>query len=224
MSDLLKLLHKNEIPSSVILEWNDLYCREQKEVLRLKMRKHASMLFDLGKLGKEYSLLKEDLDNLSIKIKERNSLKNNNLYIFITINPKPGEDFQKCHQIIKKIVNRTCFTDYLYVVEQRGTIAEGNIGKGFHFHILTKRALNYKPSKCESNVRNSTKKICDSKNPKIVNIQKIGIEFATDKVNYITGKNKTGEGKDLKQDADQVYRENMSLSPYYGNINILEGK
>lgn len=224
MSNLLQLLHQNEIPTNVILEWNNLYCREQKEMLRLKMRKHASMMFDLGLLGKEYSLLKEDLENLSIKVKERNSLKNNNLFIFITINPRPNEPFEKCHKIIKKIVKKTCFEEYLYVVEQRGTKEGNDIGKGFHFHILTKRNLKYKPTKCETNVRNSTKSICDSKNNSICNIQKIGIEFAQDKVDYITGKNKTGEGKDKKQEGDKIYREELSLSPFYGNIDICKMK
>ena len=223
MSDLLKLLHQNEVPTSVILEWNNLYMKEQKEVLRLKMRKHFSMLFDLGRLGKEYSLLKDDLDNLSIKIKERNSLKNNNLWLFITISPKFDEDFRKCHKIIQKIVKKTCFDDYLYVVEQRGTIEKKNVGHGFHFHILAKRSLNYKPSKCSQNVRNSTKNICgNSKDNRIVNIQKCGMEFAKTKVNYIIGKNKTGDGKDLKQDADLVFRKQKSLSPYYGNIHIAD--
>lgn len=223
MSDLLKLLHQNEVPTSVILEWNNLYMKEQKEVLRLKMRKHFSMLFDLGRLGKEYSLLKDDLDNLSIKIKERNSIKNNNLWLFITISPRFTENFEKCHKIIQKIVKKTCFDDYLYVVEQRGTIAKKNVGHGFHFHILAKRSLNYKPSKCSQNVRNSTKNICgNSKDNRIVNIQKCGMEFAKTKVNYIIGKNKTGDGKDLKQDADLVFRKQKSLSPYYGNIHIAD--
>ena len=174
-----------------------------------------------------YSSSYKDLENLLILVKESHAGKNKNGYLFITINPKPGEDFQKCHKIIQKIVKKTCFTDYLYVVEQRGTIEEGNIGKGFQFHILTKRALNYNPTKCEQNVRNSTKKICDSKNNLICNIQKIGIEFAQEKVDYITEKNKTGEGKDKKQekqDADKIFRKNLSLSPFYGNIDICKTK
>jgi hypothetical protein len=48
------------------------------------------------------------------------------------------------------------------------------------------------------------------------------MEFAKTKVNYIIGKNKTGDGKDLKQDADLVFRKQMSLSPYYGNIHIAD--
>jgi len=106
------------------------------------------------------------------------------------------------------------------VLEQRGS-TETEVGKGFHAHILAKRCLSYKPSWVEKNVKNTCKGLCDVNNAKLLNIQKIGEEFARDKKQYIMGQNKTGEGKNSKQEIDILWRKITGIPEYLGETNII---
>ena len=81
--------------------------------------------------------------------------------------------------------------------------------------FLTKRNLNYKPCKVAVCVRNTCKSLVS--NPKcnnLVNVQFCGENWAEDKKEYILGKKK-GEGKDIKQDFDKIWREKNNLKEYY---------
>lgn len=194
---------------------NMVYCDELKEMRRRIYRKLLKMEYQLETLGDKYTAMKRLEERYSAELKVKTAKAHNNLYVWITINPKPGVPFLKFFQKMEKLVKRNIFTDYFYVYEQRGDCME-NLGKGFHAHILATRNLNYKPSKVARNVRNSCKQIVgDIKSNNQVNIQFIGEEYAADKKEYITGMNKTGEGKDKKQMMDIIWRQKNSLKLYY---------
>lgn len=142
-------------------------------------------------------------------------------YLFMTINPKPSIPFEKFKGKVFKIFNTTLFSDYCAVFEQRGTIEQGDVGRGFHAHILFKRHLpldkGLPPSNLKQKFRQSLMRYCDVKNTSCLNLQFIGEDFAYDKLEYIKGL-KTDQGKDLKQIADVVWRKQNNLETFYGSL------
>ncbi len=139
----------------------------------------------------------------------------------MTINPKPSIPFEKFKGKVFKIFNTTLFSDYCAVFEQRGTIEQGDVGRGFHAHILFKRHLpldkGLPPSNIKQKFRQSLMRYCDVKNTSCLNLQFIGEDFAYDKLEYIKGL-KTDQGKDLKQIADVVWRKQNNLETSYGSL------
>lgn len=61
---------------------------------------------------------------------------------------------------------------------------------------------------------NTIKNICNVQDSRVFNVQFIGEDFALDKMNYIKG-GKTGDGKDLKMDIDDIFRKNNNLEKIY---------
>lgn len=213
---------KVEEQLSFFNKYNQLHMEESDELIRIKFKKILSQEYQLERMGAFAKKLQELEAQNAVLLKQKLAIKKQNSHLFITINPKPGvklEDFTKvCHKISKK----TCFNKVLYVFEQRGTIEGCDIGKGFHCHLLIERNLNYKPTKCITNIKSSLKKFVGNvNNQHQLNCQVIGKEFANDKKNYILGKNKTGDGKDAKQDADIKWRFDRNISPFYGCEKII---
>lgn len=58
-------------------------------------------------------------------------------HYMITIRPKPDTDcsISDLVSMTERLVKRTCFVNYKYSYEQKGTCPEG-LGKGFHVHIV----------------------------------------------------------------------------------------
>ncbi len=203
-------------------KYNQLHLEESDELMRRKFRKILSQEYELERMGlfaKEMHILEAQNQVL---LKQKKAIKKHNSHLFITINPKPAVPLQQFMVIVHKIAKKTCFENILYVFEQRGTIANCDIGKGFHCHMLVQRNLNYKPTKCITNVQNSLTKIVKSvKDRHLLNIKVIGPEFALDKKDYILGTNKEGEEKELKQQADIKWRETESIYAFYGDKEII---
>lgn len=214
--DLFSLIKKHcKNDNDEFLKQLIVYNDELKELKKRKFRKILEMEYQLGHLGKDMEDLKELESNYKNEMLLSAAKRNNNLYCWITINPKPDIDFETFRKKVDKLVNRKMFTDYCYVYEQRGS-NEDELGKGFHTHILATRLTKYKPNKVARNIRNTCKNLVgDSSNNNQVNIQFIGEEYAADKKEYILGKNKTGEGKDKKQDMDVIWRKKNNLNEYY---------
>lgn len=197
-------------------EWMD----EGAELRKRKFRKLHEQRYILGQAGKLMEMVKQEIDSNNVKIKQMTAKKNNNGYLFVTINPKKEIKLDRFLTIIKKLSSRAFVDEYMYVIEQRGS-DEKEIGKGIHCHILIKRDLNYKPSKCCKYLKNGCKKIVGNiQNDHQVNIKIIGEDFAKDKIEYMVGE-KTGEGKDKKQQMDKIFRKNNKLEKYYGEIKSL---
>ena len=199
-----------------------LYFNELKELKKRKFKKILEQQYKLETLGKMMISLKgiEEKNNEQLRIKTAQA--HNNLYLFITINPKPSIELDFFKKKIFKLVSRRLFDNCLYVFEQRGTTVE-EAGKGFHCHILAQRNLNYKPFKVTECIKNSVKTLVNLKNcttnlkkGTVLNVQYIGEEFAKDKREYLLG-SKTGEGKDKKQEIDVIWRQKNNLKVYYNN-------
>lgn len=155
------------------------------------------------------------MNDNDMQIKKKLADKHNNGYLWVTINPKPDIGLDVFLTKIKKIAHYTCFSNFKYVIEQRGTISENNIGKGVHAHLLLQRNLSYKPKDCIKNIRRGAKILCgNSSNNNQVNIQKIGDEWKSQKDEYIEGC-KFGEGKSDKQKGDIIFRKKEKLETVY---------
>lgn len=199
-------------------EENKMYFEELKDLRRRKYRKILEQQYYLGTLGNFYSdMLKIEKKNAQEK-KLMTAKAHNNLFLFITVNPKPDTPFEEFKKKMEKLAKRNIFTNALYVYEQRGKTEE-DAGKGFHCHMLCQRNLNYKPTKVVSCIRNTCKSLCNVKDSRVLNIQLIGEEFMKDKRAYILGHNKTGEGKSVKQDIDTYWRKKNNLNPVYNDAH-----
>lgn len=210
-----------ELKLEEIMKWNKITLEEEEHFTRLKIRKIIGQEYELEKLGAVMKNVKIYEENNKKLLKEKLAEKNCNQYIWITINPKPEIKLEDFIKTIKKICLKTCFTEHLAVLEQRGDTLE-TLGKGFHAHILFKRNLNYKPTKCITNLKNSLKKVVGNvNNQHQFNYKIIGTEFAKDKKKYIIGQNKTGDNKDVKQEHDLIWREKENIEEYLGNLNIV---
>lgn len=215
MDSGLNMIEDEEFNSYV-----ELYESAKQEILRNKMKKLVSLKFELGTLGTFENTLKDTIGNLESELKEKMAEAYNNKYMFFTINPKPSVKLEDFIKVLAKSATKTCFTDYLYVIEQRGNNS-ATAGNGFHAHMLFKRNLNYKPCKCKKNMQGTFLKMCDVKKEALFNVKYLNTEWANDKVKYMSHGGKTEDGKDIKQDIDIWWREKNDILPYYGNINIV---
>ena len=218
MSALVKLM-ASQSPDG-FAKYLMLYKQELDELTKRKMKKILEQEFQLQSLGSFHTGMANIIQDNALALKEQNAKRNNNGFVFITINPRPDVKLPMFRKKLEKLVNRKMFLKYLYVLEQRGS-TETEVGKGFHAHILAKRCLSYKPSWVEKNIKNTCKGLCDVNNAKLLNIQKIGEEFARDKKQYIMGQNKTGEGKNSKQEIDILWRKITGIPEYLGETNII---
>lgn len=193
----------------------DLFYETKKDWKKNLIKKLLNKEYLAQQLGDNYKKMLEYETSLNTIIRENVAKEHNNLYCFITINPRDNVKLEDFRAKVEKLVTRNMFKEYIYVLEQRGSKSD-EAGKGFHSHILLRRNISYKPSKIKENAKNTFKQVCEVNNPSILNIQFIGESFAKDKQDYITAC-KTGEGKDLKQEIDIVWRKQNNIEPFYGN-------
>lgn len=144
-------------PVEEFMELQKLYNDEMQELTKRKIKIILEQQFKLETLGDLHSGLNQIIKSNSGKLKEQNARINNNGWVFITVNPKPDVSFDKFVQKVTKLVNRKMWQYVEYAYEQRSDDAE-NV-HGYHVHILCRRNLNYKPSKCIKNTRNTFKGI-----------------------------------------------------------------
>ncbi|AXH73704.1 MAG: putative replicase [Cressdnaviricota sp.] len=173
--------------------------------------------------------INDDLKKTTKKALQKNHEKGTTIpleYVWLTINPRFSVTFERFRKKVFAFLTNTTFHSHCAVFEQRGTIEQGDVGRGFHAHILFKRHLPLNkgktPSDLKRNLKQSFKNYCDTKQNSCFNIRFIGTDFAYDKLDYIKG-TKTGIGKDLikkdvKQLADVVWRKQNNLEPFYGSL------
>lgn len=197
----------------------DLIDNELKELRKRKIKLILKNLYETESLGDYYKELKKEEKETTLNYKIALAKEHNNGFCFITINAKPDVPLAQFVQKVEKLAKRKLFTSTIWVYEQRGNTTD-TLGKGFHAHMLCKRNVNYKPCKIASCVRNTCKTLVkDVKANHLLNIQFIGDDWAKDKEEYLLGK-KTGEGKDIKQDCDKIWREKNNLKSYYNNAQL----
>jgi len=191
-----------------------LYYDELKELKRRHFRKILEQEYYLETLGDYYKEMKQIEEKNVDLIRERVAISHNNLYVWVTINPKSDITLEVFKRKMEKLAHRKIFTEAKYVFEQRGT-DEQTLGNGMHCHLLARRNLSYKPFKVKECIQNTCKGIVGNvKSSNLVNVQNIGEEFAKDKLEYILG-TKTGEGKDQKQKMDPIWRKKNNIAIYY---------
>lgn len=135
--------------------------------------------------------------------------------MFVTYNPRPDTPLKVALKAVKDFVDKQKITNYIYVVEQRGT-EEKNMGD-FHIHILHfhkyDRASHYKRE-----TQSSFRKTCHVDNWSCLNIKpcKTSVDI-TNRLEYILGKKKDcdGHNKTEKQATDKIYRQKYMLKDYY---------
>lgn len=143
-------------------------------------------------------------------------------YCFITVNPQPLitlKDFQKN---IDKMLQKKWLTQYVYVLEQRGTCEE-ELGKGFHLHMIIMKPEGKSQAHCIREIASTFKKQCDTSNYHCYNTKWINEEEYKRKLEYILGTKESTEenNKQLKQEYDKIWREKCQIQPFYFlNIDI----
>ena len=216
-SEIYRLIGEayKDVPNSsdVQMGWVNLVMECKKNVIRRKVEKLIQNNIELSRCSDAVDGIQKHLESTTQSVKELRANKQCNLYAFITISPKSNTTLDEFKKLVEKWVNRSIFTEYLYVFEQRG-VSEDEIGKGFHAHALVKRNLNYKPSKIKELTKNSFKNVCNVQNPACLNIKWISSNYVLDKQGYLLGE-KSDEGKPEKQDIDKVWRLQKGLQPFY---------
>lgn len=197
-----------------------LFNEEKIELRKRKFRKILEQEYQLEKLGPLFSKLKSMENTYAQELKEKTAEAHQNGYCWCTINPKEGISFDNFRKKIEKIVKYSCFKGHAYVFEQRGTVKEGNIGKGFHAHLLFSRNLSYKPKDLEQRIRRGCKGIVGNvNNNNFINLAKIGKDYAIDKYKYMTASKKLE--KQEKQIGDIQFRKIHNLRKIYiNNISL----
>lgn len=218
---LYKKLIQSEVDVDTLSEIVKLAEKAEAHVIETKLRSYYNAQFELGTLGKAATVIRDELRASKEQLRQKLAEEHNNSFMFFTINPKPSVKLEDFLSLLKKSSTKTCFSDYLYVVEQRGNNS-ATAGTGFHAHMLVRRNLNYKPSKLKSRMMDTFKKTCNVFDDRLFNVKYCNTEWANDKVKYMTHGGKTGDGKDIKQDIDVWWRAKHKIPKFFGNEKISE--
>ncbi len=133
---------------------------------------------------------------------------------FVTINPN-GEIGQMPAfiKLVHKFIEKKTIKAAIYCFEQRGDVAEGNIGEGYHAHML----VHVDPDHFRDNTRNTFKHVVGSTAPvdAVINIIPVKKQaFLADKIGYMQGK-KWGLDKSKKVEGDKSFRAQHSICDLY---------
>lgn len=160
----------------------------------------------------------EELDELLPILKEirADEEKNDNVksssICFITFSPNSVVGVFDLMKLVDKFVKLQYIKKYLYVVEQRYDGGDkGKLGDGLHIHLLVDKG-DYRPSHLKRDVQRIFKNM-------ICNID-YSYRRETDvgkTQKYMIG-DKKDEYKRLKQVQDKIYRGQMGLRDYYGEL------
>lgn len=214
----LMIAHSNT-EDDTLFKIRTIYDEEKNLLLRNKIKKIVNQEYELEQYGAMYQDLKLMIKDNKAKLLKQTAIEHQNGYLWCTINPKPEIKFLAFKKYIEKIAKYSCFKEYTYAFEQRGTEKEKNIGKGFHCHLILKRNLAYKPSKLIQKIKRSAGKIVGNiNNNNQLNFATIGEDYAKDKYTYINGLKK--QQKTEKQIGDIQFRKKNNLEKIYTNIKI----
>lgn len=214
----LMVAHSNT-EDDTLIRIRTIYDEEKTLLLRNKIKKIINQEYQLEQYGAMYTDIKLMIKNNKSKLLKQTAKEHKNGYLWCTINPKPEMKFQEFRKYIEKMVKYSCFKEYTYAFEQRGTEKEKNIGKGFHCHLIFKRNLAYKPSDLIKKIKRSAGKIVGNiNNNNQLNFATIGEEYAKDKYTYINGLKKAE--KTEKQMGDITFRKKEKILKIYTNIKI----
>lgn len=198
--------------------WHDILKIAKKEFFKTEIIKHLKLKMECEELGDCMRQIKLENKRLIKKKETMSALERNNLYVWLTVNPNTSVELKDFLKQLHKFANRALFEEYMYVVEQRGT-CEDTMGTGFHAHLLLKRSMTYKPGKVQKHSMNSWKRMTYVYNPQIFNFHWCPQKYIEDKKEYMRVGGKTGDGKELKQQIDSVWREKNNIQTFYESEN-----
>lgn len=194
-------------------ELSEMIITEQKVLLKKKIQDVLKQEYILGISGHELKVISDLEEKNKCLLAARRAIKNHNGYLWITFNPKSGVSLETFIKKTSAIAQYSCFTSAAWVYEQRGTDASSNIGQGMHCHMLCRRNNKYKPTTCKQKVQRGCAGLMNVKNGKLLNMQIIGADFASDKIKYILGKK--SDPKLQKQDGDVIWRKKNNIDICY---------
>lgn len=162
----------------------------------------------------------DDLNELLPILKEirADEEKNDNVkssrFCFITFSPNSVVGVFDLIKLVDKLIKLQYVKKYLYVVEQRYDGGDkGKLGDGLHIHLLIDKG-DYRFSHLKRDVQRIFKNM-------ICNID-YSLRRETDVAKtqkYMVG-DKKDEYKQLKQVQDKLYRQQMGLRDYYGELFV----
>ena len=204
---------KDPVQSKRFSELSEMIITEQNVLLKKKIQDVLRQEYTLGISGHEMKVISDLEEKNRVLLAARRAIKNNNGYLWITYNPKSSVSLENFIKKTSAIAQYSCFTSAAWVYEQRGTDASSNIGQGMHCHMLCRRNNKYKPTTCKQKVQRGSTGLMNVKNGKLLNMQIIGPDFASDKINYILGKK--SDPKLQKQDGDVIWRKKYNIDICY---------
>lgn len=195
-----------------VKEFYDLEREFKKRTIMRIMKKR----YDAGKYLKE---LKAIEDQIPKPVKKESNLRD---WVWLTISPKPDIELESFMKALDRSVHRKIWEKYYYVLEQRGTIEDDNLGKGFHAHLLLRRNPDTEYKHTKRQMKNTFKNFCNVDHDKVFYWKECREDFLDDKLEYITNI-KTADGKEAKQEGDVIWRKNNNILPLYeGNSDEYE--
>lgn len=135
--------------------------------------------------------------------------------MFVTYNPKPDVTLKTALKAVESFVTKTKISNYIYVVEQRGT-EEQNMG-AFHIHIIHTHTYD-RVSHYLRETRSTFNKTCNVNHFSCLNFKPCKRDQdITNRLEYILGQKKDEDGlnKTQKQLIDKAYRKKYMLKDYY---------
>lgn len=184
---------------------------------KFEERKIMNILGKMYASGLIYKDLKKMEDAIPIPVKKERILRD---WVWLTVSPKPDVTIEQFKKILHKQANRKLWCEYKYVIEQRGKTEE-EVGKGIHAHLLLKRNPETEYKSTRRQCDNGFKNIVDTKLSFVYYWQECRADFLADKLEYMIGV-KTGDGKDVKQKMDIIFRQKNNIKNIYENKNVEE--
>lgn len=161
-------------------------------------------------------------------IKEKIARHQNNLYYWICVAPgsppfgSRGLSLDDFVAAVEKFINRRCVTSGIACIEQKGKY-ELERGLHPHAHILVRRDLNCPPKTLifknlvSSFSRFFKKQPVPVRSNGPLQYNPCPQKFIIDKINYIKTGGKTGDGKDICQLQDVIWRKENNFSTFWLN-------
>lgn len=133
----------------------------------------------------------------------------------LTIRPRPNAcSFDEFRKLVDKLAKSRCFTDVVYVFEQKGTSAE-TMGTGFHSHMVVRTSDN----RTKTHLRTAASKLLN-----VCGEAGLQIERASRPAQliekYLMAHESLDGHKEETMEMDCIWRTTMGLEPIYGSPEV----
>lgn len=182
-------------------------------------KERAKKLIEINKFFSKHNKIDKDVEPILKKIRDVKKDKPNGRLYWVTVNPKPGVEFDEFKKTVEKQLSRKFVKNYILAYEQRASEENGKpMGTGFHCHFLMERTDDSEPSnKIEKYLRAGFGKVCDTHNKNIFYFKICPKQYVEDKIDYFIDKDKDDDHQDkaAKQKYDVLWRAIHNLKNLY---------